>query len=150
MKLWDKFSSSFPQLERPVTERQSVPTISTLQQEVLKAEKEWSSNQEAGWGRAKSRFFTFMDTMKDHSYLFSFIPDGDKYISLFTGVISSVVKVELFFFPSRRGHSRMVLDITVKVSVNYKKVAEGFNIALSEISEDLRFIRRSSRISDSP
>ena len=36
------------------------------------------------------------------------------------------------------------------MSKNYQKIAEGFNLALAEISSDLRYIRRTSRISDSP
>ena len=35
----------------------------------------------------------FLSTIDDHSYLFAVIPSGDKYLSLFTGVVSSVVKV---------------------------------------------------------
>ena len=93
VKLWDKFSSSFPQLERPGSACPNVPTISTLQQEVLSAEQAWTVGREAGWGKAKNRVFTFIETMNNHSYLFSFIPQGDRYVSLFAGVISSIVKV---------------------------------------------------------
>ncbi|KAH8883585.1 hypothetical protein GQ53DRAFT_699035 [Thozetella sp. PMI_491] len=94
----------------------------------MNAEKQWTSKKEEGWGKTKTRFFGFMETMKDHSYLFSFIPDGDKYFSLFTGVVSSIVKV----------------------SANYKKITEGFSLALLEIGDDLQYVRRSSRIAGSP
>lgn len=33
--------------------------------------------------------------MDSHKYLFSVIPDGDKYTSLVTGIITSVVKVSM-------------------------------------------------------
>jgi hypothetical protein len=41
----------------------------------------------------KNRFLNFAETMNDYSYLFSIVPSGDKYTSLITGVVSSVVKV---------------------------------------------------------
>jgi hypothetical protein len=41
----------------------------------------------------------FVIVMNDHSFLFSVIPNGDKYTSLVTGVVSSIVKASLLCSP---------------------------------------------------
>lgn len=69
------------------------PTIPTLWQAVGDASIQWDKKKEKGFGKAKSQFFSFLDTMDAHKYLFSVIPNGDKYTSLLTGVVTSVVKV---------------------------------------------------------
>ncbi|KAK8024478.1 hypothetical protein PG993_012544 [Apiospora rasikravindrae] len=53
--------------------------------------------------------------MSDHSYLFSIIPDNDKYLSLVTGVLTSIAKV----------------------SANRRTITEAFTSELSEIREEL-------------
>ncbi|CAP67138.1 uncharacterized protein PODANS_1_21530 [Podospora anserina S mat+] len=67
-----------------------------------------------------------METMDDHSFLFKFVPAEDKYISLLTGVVASVVKA----------------------SVNYQKIAEGFSLALVEMSENLRFVQKKTQVAN--
>ncbi|KAK4660734.1 hypothetical protein QC762_0022010 [Podospora pseudocomata] len=64
--------------------------------------------------------------MDDHSFLFKFVPTEDKYISLLTGVVASVVKA----------------------SVNYQKIAEGFSLALVEMSENLRFVQKKTKVAN--
>lgn len=68
-------------------------TIQELTSQVQNDMQAWASKRESGYGKARTRIQNFLSVMNDHSYLFSVIPNGDKYTSLVTGVISSVVKV---------------------------------------------------------
>lgn len=72
---------------------QEVPNINMLREIVGNAQVEWETRRGKGFGKVKSYMSDFLESMNDHSYLFKFIPAGDKYISLITGVVSSVVKV---------------------------------------------------------
>ncbi|KAI1078710.1 hypothetical protein F5B20DRAFT_547012 [Whalleya microplaca] len=101
-----------------------VPTVETLWAAVHQARVQWDEKSEKGFGRAKTHFFSFLETMEAHKYLFSIIPNGDKYTSLVTGVITSIVKA----------------------SVNHEAIAEGFSRALQGISRDLNFVRRGTRM----
>ncbi|CZR56709.1 uncharacterized protein PAC_06598 [Phialocephala subalpina] len=102
------------------------PTVETLWETVHEAQGKWDTKKEKGFGKAKAQFFSFLETMDNHKFLFSVIPNGDKYTSLLTGVVSSIVKA----------------------SVNYEQVADGFSRALGEISEDLNFVQRGTQISN--
>lgn len=70
-----------------------LPSIATLQAAVNDARLGWEAKHESGVGLARNRLLRFMETMDDHSFLFKFVPAEDKYISLLTGVVASVVKV---------------------------------------------------------
>lgn len=65
---------------------------------------DWQAKRSKGLGKVKSYVVDFLEMMDDHSFLFKFIPTGDKYISLITGVISSVVKVCDHIRRARVGH----------------------------------------------
>lgn len=71
----------------------SLPSLNTLWNAAHDAESQWAKKKEKGFGKAKARLFTFLDTMDAHKYLFSIIPNGDKYTSLLTGSLTSIVKV---------------------------------------------------------
>ncbi|KAI2464414.1 hypothetical protein F4781DRAFT_72887 [Annulohypoxylon bovei var. microspora] len=103
---------------------EQIPTVETLWTAVRQAQTQWDKKKEKGFGRAKAHLFSFFETMNEHKYLFSIIPNGDKYTSLITGVITSIVKA----------------------SVNHESIAEGFSRALQEISRDLDFVRRGTRM----
>ncbi|KAI0126483.1 hypothetical protein BJ170DRAFT_694947 [Xylariales sp. AK1849] len=123
---WQEFKEHFPNLhlEEGVSHP---PTIETLHNEVNAAKVKWATKKEKGFGKAKDNVLSFLETLEGHKALFSVIPSGDKYTSLFAGVISSVVKA----------------------SVNYEHIAEGFSRALAEMSADLIFVRNSTTISTS-
>ncbi|KAI1123361.1 hypothetical protein F5Y10DRAFT_270159 [Nemania abortiva] len=91
-----------------------VPTITTLWAAIDQAQSQWVKKSETGFGKAKAQLFSFLETLDSHKYLFSIIPNGDKYTSLITGV----------------------------ASVNHENMAEGFSRALQELSQDLNFVRR--------
>ncbi|VBB73793.1 Putative protein of unknown function [Podospora comata] len=103
-----------------------LPSIATLQAAVNDARLGWEAKHESGVGLARNRLLRFMETMDDHSFLFKFVPAEDKYISLLTGVVASVVKA----------------------SVNYQKIAEGFSLALVEMSENLRFVQKKTQVAN--
>ncbi|RDH36294.1 hypothetical protein BDQ94DRAFT_167912 [Aspergillus welwitschiae] len=105
-----------------------VPNITTLRNIVQDAQVEWQAKRSKGLGKIKSYVADFLEMMDDHSYLFKFIPTGDKYISLITGVVSSVVKI----------------------CANYKRIAEGFFSALVDLSSDVRLVQKKTDIWDSP
>ncbi len=96
VSIWKSFQVLFPEAKDSnvtVVGAGTIPTVDGLLRAVQKAEADWQDKRKSSFGKAKGRFLAFLDTMNDHSYLFSFIPQGDKYTSLITGVVSSVVKV---------------------------------------------------------
>ncbi|KAK4653934.1 hypothetical protein QC762_510570 [Podospora pseudocomata] len=113
----------------------SLPSIATLQAAVNDARVGWEAKHETGIGLARNRFLRFMETMDDHSFLFKFVPTEDKYISLLTGVVASVVKVPYPAPPSI-------------ASANYQKIAEGFSLALVEIRENLRLVQKKTQVAN--
>ncbi|KAI0883763.1 uncharacterized protein GGS22DRAFT_189731 [Annulohypoxylon maeteangense] len=120
-ELWESLRLDIGDLGIPGDQ---IPTVETLWTAVLQAQTQWDKKKEKGFGRAKVHLFSFLETMDEHKYLFSIIPNGDKYTSLITGVITSIVKA----------------------SVNHESIAEGFSRALQEISRDLNFVRRGTRM----
>ncbi|KAL6407016.1 hypothetical protein AUP68_09837 [Ilyonectria robusta] len=127
VETWQNFQHLFHDDQESIRPANSIPTIETLRRAIEQSQDAWLTKKTKGFGKAKDRFFDFLDTMNDHSYLFNVIPSGDKYISLITGVVSSVVTA----------------------STNYKKIAEGFSMALIDISSDLHFVTKSVEIADS-
>lgn len=83
--------------------------MQTLSAAVNDAQSEWAKRNESGFGKAKSQFFSFLETMDSHKYLFSVIPNGEKYTSLITGIVTSVVKVS-FFVPIATGNMLFVAN----------------------------------------
>ncbi|GKU10596.1 hypothetical protein FLAG1_09316 [Fusarium langsethiae] len=126
LELWERFNQIYPD-GTPSDQMNTIPTIAMLYQAIDQAQVAWQDKQARGLRPIRDKFFNFAETMNEYSYLFSIIPNGDKYTSLITGVVSSVVKI----------------------SVNYKKVAEGFSEALSDISDHLKSVKKISKGSDS-
>lgn len=69
------------------------PSLNILWKAAHDAGSKWEKKREKGFGRAKACLFSFLDTMDAHKYLFSVVPNGDKYTSLLTGSLTSIVKV---------------------------------------------------------
>ncbi|KAK8054426.1 hypothetical protein PG996_013727 [Apiospora saccharicola] len=78
---------------------------------------EWEKAKEKRVGKAQTFLTKYCDTLLAHSQLFSIIPQGDKYTSVFTGVVSSLVKAVC----------------------RHREIAEGFSQALAEISDKMSF-----------
>ena len=92
-KIWKEFLPAFARSGRFTDDTLTPPSIADLTAVVHQVRQDSANKKESGFGKARDKFFTFCQTMSDHSYLFSVFPDGDKYTSLFTGVVSSIVKV---------------------------------------------------------
>ena len=71
----------------------SVPTIEDLSKAVNVAQIEYERKSMRGFHRVLKRFRAFSGGLEHYNALASFIPSGDRYACLITGVISSVVKV---------------------------------------------------------
>jgi hypothetical protein len=97
-EIWADFQSRLPEADQQLPLNQGLPNIRTVKTTVEAAARNWEAKKESGFGKAKDYLFKFCDTLVAHSELFSIFPQGDKYTSLFTGVLSSIVKVSSIFF----------------------------------------------------
>jgi len=91
--MWKEISHIFPSNDGTGFSPDRIPTIEDLHGAITKAQTAWHEKRLKGMGKAKDRFFSFLETMNDHSYLFSVVPQGDRYLSLITGVVTTVVNV---------------------------------------------------------
>lgn len=71
---------------------QQKPRIETLWKAVHDAEIACKKRRETGFGKTRSAIERFMNTMNNYSYIFSVIPNGDRYTCLVTGIITSITK----------------------------------------------------------
>lgn len=97
IQLWKQTSTQVYGGNRPLGTNEEIPTIHTLYSAVNNAQTLWKARHSKGFGKAKDRFFKFLEILDDHRYLFKFIPAGDKYVSLLTVVVSSIVTVGLIY-----------------------------------------------------
>ncbi|GAB1312438.1 Exocyst complex component Sec10 [Madurella fahalii] len=129
-KRWKAFNTEHAdlQLDEMFNEDQDPPRIGGLLRAAQDAEAAWEHKKGSGVGKIKSAIENFMNTMDNHSYLFSIVPRDDKYTCLITGVLTSITKA----------------------FVNHKKIAELFSEALEKIAKDLATVGSSVRVSDTP
>lgn len=90
-----KLQKKHPECEGLLPNSRKPPSVASLQQVIRSTLDSREAQQQSGLGRAKQQFFSFCDTLTAYSSLFSLIPQGSLYTSLFVGVISSLVKVSL-------------------------------------------------------
>lgn len=93
---WDDFQRK---IKHPGTHdlgTKGPPSFHDLQSIMRETVRDWDARGNSGVSKAKNSFLEFSDTLLSFSDLFSIIPDGDKYVSLFTGVISTTVKVRVY------------------------------------------------------
>lgn len=87
------------------------PTISTLKQAVVQAENAMKAKKLNGFGLLKDRFHSLIQTLDDHKYMFAIIPQGDRYVSLFTGVVSFIAKVSGLSRPDLASHLNHTMEM---------------------------------------
>lgn len=92
VEAWTRTKKYFPGIEESENGYTGVPTADTLFKAVNDAETAWKGQRQGIWNRTSHQFLDFVGIMNDHSYLFKFIPTGDKYVSLIAGVVTTVVK----------------------------------------------------------
>lgn len=95
VQTWTEFERCLPQSNKGLPATRGPPNFITIRAAVDETVREWESKREKGFGRVRAGFYQFCGVLDVHSELFSFFPKGDKYTSLFSGVISSIVKVGL-------------------------------------------------------
>lgn len=99
-KIWLKFQTKYPESSEMLPGTRGPPSIESLRLIMKNTAQQWESKRDGGLGKAKEKITGFSETLVSFSDLFSIIPQGDKYVSLFTGVISTTIKVCLSQFLS--------------------------------------------------
>lgn len=94
--VWARLQKKHPECGELLPNSRSPPSVASLQQVVRSTLDGHEAQKTSGFGRVKQNFFSFCDTLTAFSSLFSVIPQGSLYTSLFVGVISSLVKVSFF------------------------------------------------------
>lgn len=95
VQVWLKLRGKHPECDELLQNSRMPPSVASLQHVIRSTLDDREAQQQSGFGRAKQQFFSFCDTLTAYSSLFSIIPQGSLYTSLFVGVISSLVKVSL-------------------------------------------------------
>ncbi|KAK6839089.1 hypothetical protein PG987_004955 [Apiospora arundinis] len=111
-KLWAEFGHRFNGTSRG----NSLPSVDDLYSSVGTAASELNQKRLGTRGKIADGFQSFVGALSDHSYIFSIIPDNDKYLSLVTGVLTSIAKV----------------------AINRRTITEAFASELEEIREELK------------
>ncbi|KAK0382903.1 hypothetical protein NLU13_8819 [Sarocladium strictum] len=78
-----------------------------------------TKRREGAAGKVTSGFHSFCDKLDSHSAFLKMLPDGNEYVSIFTGSLNAVIQA----------------------SVNHGRVAEELAEALCEISQDVSEVR---------
>ena len=61
---------------------------------VREVEESWASKRKEGWrGKVLSLFHRFCGSLDAHKTLLKVLPEGNEYVSLFTGVLTTIIKV---------------------------------------------------------
>lgn len=66
----------------------------------------WAAKRSKGFmGKALDQFHRFCHTLNSHSALIAVLPEGNEYVSLFTGSLNAIIKVNI-----HRAFVRLGLD----------------------------------------
>lgn len=87
-ELWTDFGHRFP----GTSKGKSLPSVGALFGAVEAAANEFNKRRRGAREKFVDGFQGFVGVLDDHSYIFSIIPDNDKYFSLATGVLTSIAK----------------------------------------------------------
>lgn len=109
---WTSFQERLPPEERATFEGRA-PTILDVVKTVSDISATWELKRKQGkYGMAKQYFHNFSSGVGAHATMLEVLPAGNEYVSLFTGVLKSVIKA----------------------SSNHEKIALGLGKSLSEIT----------------
>jgi hypothetical protein len=87
------FQNNCPAEER-VDLQNSEPTVEGVADMVNEMMKAWQVKREKGRrGKAISLFQKFCSSLNSHSSLIKILPEGNQYVSIFTGTLNAVIKV---------------------------------------------------------
>ena len=118
--------------------------MKTFYREVLASREAWKSKRRIGDGKPQELFHKLMKNFNAHSDLLRIIPQGDKYTSLLTGSISTIVKVSLsislflvVFIDDcmRRSSCREVFIDVNQASANHSETIEDLSETLDSVTD---------------
>lgn len=101
---WLIFEQQSPQEER-LDLNCDEPTVQGIVNMVDEMRRAWAAKRSKGFmGKALDQFHRFCHTLDSHSTLITILPEGNEYVSLFTGSLNAVIKVNIHctFVRSRR------------------------------------------------
>ncbi|KAI0201139.1 hypothetical protein F4808DRAFT_469814, partial [Astrocystis sublimbata] len=123
---WKKFSPIFDSDCMKCIAGDSIPTVDVLLSAVNDTNTVRESNKQAPMGQVRERFLNFTNKLNDYSFLFSIIPNNEKYTILITGVVSSIAKA----------------------AAKYQDTAERISLALERIAYDIGNVKKRTTIAD--
>ncbi|KAH6995839.1 hypothetical protein BKA56DRAFT_472670, partial [Ilyonectria sp. MPI-CAGE-AT-0026] len=92
------------------------PSIGSVVDLVRESNTKWQTKRrKGGGGKFMSTFHSFCNTLDSHSALLKVLPEGNQYVSLFTGSLNAIIQA----------------------SVNHERFAEGLADSLASISEHI-------------
>lgn len=90
---WRKFQESCPK-EDQLDLQQYEPTVESMVQLVTAMQNKWRATRETGRRAiAVQKFHQFCGSLDAHSNLLKLLPEGNEYVSLFSGTLTSIIKV---------------------------------------------------------
>lgn len=76
--------------------RRSEPTIEGVIDVVQELRLSWQAKRESGRrGKVMKMFHKFCSSIHSHKTLLEILPDGNEYVSIFTGTLNLVIRVSL-------------------------------------------------------
>ena len=93
-KQWGRFRDKVPEEARVQAWARRAPTLNDVKQLMLDVESSWDQKRKSGvTGRIGIQYRRACVFIKDHETMLKIIPEGNEYVSLFSGVLRSVVTV---------------------------------------------------------
>lgn len=94
---WKVFRTTLPNEEQEELEGQ-VPSVSGLVGMVMSVSTAWNEKRGSSKrGKFMKCFTAFSQTLEAHSYMLEVLPVGNEYVSLFTGVLKTLINVRSLF-----------------------------------------------------
>jgi len=90
---WKVFRQNIPKSEQEEVDNQ-VPSVDGLIGMVDKVARGWQNKRNASKAGKYIGYFTrFCETLNSHSSMLEILPDGNEYVSLFTGTLKTIINV---------------------------------------------------------
>lgn len=93
VEAWMRTRRYFPSADESENTFDRAPTAKTLHLAVARAEPIRKGLKKEPRKRTYRQLRDLVDALSDHHHLLKFIPTGEKYVSLITGVVATVVEV---------------------------------------------------------
>ena len=91
--VWKVFRETIPKSEQENLEGK-IPSVEGLIEIVEAVAREWQNKRTTSKsGRYMKYFTSFCETLDAHSYMLEVLPNGNEYVSLFTGTLKTIINV---------------------------------------------------------